>query len=121
MSGFRFRTPSDHAKRLNSSASMDVCAELRISNTRAFESHIYCSGKVMETLTPLSVEAIDEGQADRVAQIEEGQFSDLKARAIAPAKLSNTISAFANSDGGDLYIGLSEEHLGGGAKVRKWD
>ena len=75
----------------------------------------------METLTPLSVEAIDEGQADRVAQIEEGQFSDLKARAIAPAKLSNTISAFANSDGGDLYIGLSEEHLGGGAKVRKWD
>ena len=45
----------------------------------------------------------------------------MKARVIAPAKLSNTISAFANSDGGDLYIGIGEEHLGGGAKVRKWD
>jgi len=43
-----------------------------------------------------------------VEQIGEGQFADVKAKEIAPSKLSKTISAFANSDGGDLYIGISE-------------
>lgn len=69
----------------------------------------------------LSVETIDETQADRLIRIEEGQFSDVKARAISPGKLSHTVSAFANSDGGDLYIGIAEELVGGGAKVRNWD
>lgn len=74
----------------------------------------------MENAIPLRVEIIDEAQAELVTQIEEGQFSDVKASAIAPSKLSHTISAFANSDGGDLYVGISEDHLGGGAKTRKW-
>lgn len=63
---------------------------------------------------------IDEGQADLVTYIEEGQFSDVKATAITPAKLSHTISAFANTDGGDLYIGISEQMLGGNVKKREW-
>jgi len=70
---------------------------------------------------PLSVETIADHQAERVTQIEEGQFSDVKARAIAAAKLSHTISALANSDGGDLYVGVSENLLGGGVKVREWN
>lgn len=69
----------------------------------------------------LSVEAISPEQADLVCQVEEGQFSDVKATAITPSKLTNTISALANSDGGDLYIGIGEERIGGGAKMRKWD
>ena len=70
----------------------------------------------------MSIEAveIDKAQADRVTQIEEGQFSEVKAIAIAPSKLTATISAFANSDGGDLYVGINEVHLGGGAKTREW-
>lgn len=39
---------------------------------------------------------------------QEGHFCDLKATAIAPAKLSRTISAFANASGGELYIGVDE-------------
>jgi len=66
------------------------------------------------------VESINEQQADLVTVIDEGQFSDVKAITIAPAKLTATISAFANSDGGDLYIGVGEIHLGGGAKKRTW-
>jgi ATP-dependent DNA helicase RecG len=69
---------------------------------------------------PLEVVVINEEQADRVAQIEEGQFSEVKAIAIAPAKLTVTMSALANSDGGDLYVGINEVHLGGGAKIREW-
>ena len=50
----------------------------------------------------ITVERVSAAQAERVAKIEEGQFSDVKAIDIAPAKLTKTISAFANSDGGDL-------------------
>src|SRR5216684_3339288 len=64
---------------------------------------------------------INEEQADLVTRIEEGQFSDVKSIMISPAKLSHTISAFANTDGGDLYIGISEQLLGGNAKRREWN
>jgi ATP-dependent DNA helicase RecG len=64
---------------------------------------------------------ISEAQADLVTRIEEGQFLDVKSTAIAPAKLSHTISAFANTDGGELYIGISEQILGGNVKQREWD
>jgi ATP-dependent DNA helicase RecG len=63
---------------------------------------------------------VDEARAESVTQIEEGQFSDVKAAAIAPSKLSQTISAFANTDGGELYIGIGEQLLGGGVKKREW-
>jgi ATP-dependent DNA helicase RecG len=64
---------------------------------------------------------VTEEQAELVTQIEEGQFSDVKDKAISPSKLSKTISAFGNTDGGDLYIGISEERVGGNVKRRKWD
>ena len=63
---------------------------------------------------------ITEQQATLVTLIEEGQFLDVKSTAIAPAKLSHTISAFANTDGGEIYIGISEDMLGGGVKQRGW-
>jgi ATP-dependent DNA helicase RecG len=66
------------------------------------------------------IEDITEEQAEIVRLMGEGQFSDVKDIRIAPAKLSATISAFANSDGGDLYIGITEIVLGGGAKRRAW-
>jgi ATP-dependent DNA helicase RecG len=71
-------------------------------------------------LTAFSVESISPERADIVTSIEEGQFHDVKSRNILPSKLSNTISAFSNSDGGDLYIGIEELMLGGGAKRRDW-
>ena len=74
--------------------------------------------KVSLTRPPAS--QIDEAQADLLTQIEEGQYSDVKAIAITPAKLSHTIAAFANTDGGDLYIGIAEQLLGGNAKKREW-
>jgi ATP-dependent DNA helicase RecG len=63
---------------------------------------------------------IDEAQADLLTQVEEGQYSDVKSISISPAKLTNTISAFANTDGGDLYIGIEESLLGGNVKRRGW-
>lgn len=60
-----------------------------------------------------------EINADEVATIlalEEGHFGDLKAIEIAPAKLTRSLAAFANAEGGDLYVGVDEDK----AKARTW-
>lgn len=56
----------------------------------------------------IEIEQVSDNQAKKVILTEEGQFSDVKAINITPAKLTKTISAFANSDGGDLYVGIDE-------------
>lgn len=67
----------------------------------------------------IQVERISPQQRDKILKIEEGHFADLKAIEIAPAKLSKTISAFANADGGELYIGVDEQKSGN-ESVRAW-
>ncbi|QNN21477.1 ATP-binding protein [Planctomycetales bacterium ZRK34] len=51
---------------------------------------------------------VSKDQANRIVNIDEGQFAEVKGCAIAPSKLSKTISALSNSDGGDLYVGIDE-------------
>lgn len=65
----------------------------------------------------ISVESINESQKHRLLSEQEGHFLDLKAIDIKPSKLTRTISAFANADGGELYIGIDEETRTG---VRSW-
>jgi ATP-dependent DNA helicase RecG len=60
---------------------------------------------------------ISEDEAQKVTMTEEGQFSDVKDIEIAPAKLTRTLAAFANTDGGDLYIGIGESTRD---KSREW-
>lgn len=63
------------------------------------------------------MERITREQALKVMEMPEGQFYEVKARQIAPASLSKAISAFANSEGGDLYVGIEEN---GYPRVREW-
>jgi ATP-dependent DNA helicase RecG len=67
-----------------------------------------------------SVEDISTDQRDLVLALPEGHFHDLKSRDIAPAKLTRTISAFANAAGGELYVGIDERTGPAGAKIRSW-
>lgn len=64
-----------------------------------------------------TVEIITDQQSQKILATEEGQFADVKSADISPGKLTKNISAFANSDGGDLYIGITED---GPDKVRGW-
>lgn len=57
----------------------------------------------------IHVVKISAQQADKVRLIDENQFGDLKAKEVAPRDLSQHISAFANADGGDLYIGITDK------------
>lgn len=58
---------------------------------------------------PIETLTIDDAQANRILGVREGHFNDMKSRAIRPGKLTKTMSAFANADGGELYIGIEED------------
>src|SRR5438067_221214 len=65
----------------------------------------------------ISTVTIDEAQVERVLAIEEGHFVDLKAVEVAPSKLTRTQAAFANADGGELFVGIDEM---GPSKETRW-
>jgi predicted HTH transcriptional regulator len=57
---------------------------------------------------------IDDAQAASIMATQENYLNDIKARDIKPSKLSETISAFSNAAGGDVYVGIGEN------KGNKW-
>jgi len=62
---------------------------------------------------------ISRTEADRILQIEENHYIDLKAVEAAPAGLSESVSAFSNTAGGELFIGIDEKKIDG-KKIRSW-
>lgn len=56
---------------------------------------------------------ISAEEVGKIFTLSEGHFCDFKSKAIAPAKLTKSISGFANSDGGELFIGIEEPSSGG--------
>lgn len=66
---------------------------------------------------PIETSKITEGQAETILTYEEGHFCDLKAIDIRPARLTVSLAAFANADGGELYIGIDEDIR---TKMRTW-
>lgn len=57
------------------------------------------------------IRKITAEDADQILAYEETHFVDVKAREIKPAKLSMSVSAFANTAGGELFIGIAERRL----------
>ena len=70
-------------------------------------------------MSTIDLREITGEERDRLLALEEDTFSDLKATEISPKKLSKTISAFANTAGGDLYVGVGESEFFG-TKTRQW-
>src|SRR5262245_4915592 len=68
-------------------------------------------------IMPIDIQSISATQRELVLHTGEGHFSDVKAVEIKPAKLTESIAAFANSDGGELYVGIDEV---GVTKERRW-
>lgn len=51
---------------------------------------------------------ITPAERDKVLVLRESHFCDLKGIAIQPAKVTRTISALSNAEGGEVYIGIDE-------------
>jgi ATP-dependent DNA helicase RecG len=66
----------------------------------------------------INVSKIKKSRYEKILKLDEGHFVDLKSKDIQPGKLTRSISAFANTDGGELYIGIREDKK---TKTRFWE
>jgi ATP-dependent DNA helicase RecG len=68
---------------------------------------------------PIPVTDVGDEEVQKLLGIEESHFVDLKSKEIAPAKVTRSVSAFANASGGELFIGV-EERIGAQGQERVW-
>ncbi len=66
---------------------------------------------------PIEIINITTEERNLLLKEQEDHFLDFKSINISPAKLTETLSAFANADGGELYIGIAEK---GRRRTRIW-
>ncbi|WP_417383558.1 ATP-binding protein [Gimesia sp.] len=57
----------------------------------------------------MQVNKIDNDDVKALLNLSEDHFNDVKSKRIQPAKLQQTFVAFANSDGGELYVGVEDK------------
>jgi ATP-dependent DNA helicase RecG len=65
----------------------------------------------------IAIVPITKKQFAELLQRGEGHFLDFKAKAVSPAKLTKCLSAFANADGGELFVGVLDS---GAYAARRW-
>ena len=56
---------------------------------------------------------LDDDSLQKLLKANEDHFFDLKGKGIKPAKLQESFVAFANADGGELYVGIEDEDFEG--------
>jgi ATP-dependent DNA helicase RecG len=62
---------------------------------------------------PINIRDLTSAEAKIIKTLSEGHFADAKALEVTPAKLSRSVSSFANADGGELFVGLREDKVSG--------
>jgi ATP-dependent DNA helicase RecG len=62
---------------------------------------------------PIDLRMVNQSEVDRILGMAEDHFHDVKSSQISPAKLTESISSFANADGGTLYVGVTENKATG--------
>lgn len=57
----------------------------------------------------IDIVQLSKEEYEKLLSIQEGHFSELKSKSISPAKLTKSISAFSNAEGGELFIGIEDD------------
>ena len=57
---------------------------------------------------PIEIVQISDDEALQLLSKKESHFLDFKSKEIEPSKLSRTASAFANAEGGEIFVGVRE-------------
>jgi ATP-dependent DNA helicase RecG len=66
----------------------------------------------MQKKKTIAVTFITPEERNNLYNEQEGDFFELKSIDINPGKLTDTLSAFANTNGGELYVGIDEKKTG---------
>jgi ATP-dependent DNA helicase RecG len=61
----------------------------------------------------MEVIQLTQEEEKKILDLREDHFNDVKGKLIMPAKLQEVFVAFANSDGGDIYIGVEDPSQSG--------
>jgi len=61
----------------------------------------------------MNIILLSHSEIQRLFLLTRGHFNDFWAKDVEPEKVTRTISAFANADGGELLIGVDEPSAGG--------
>jgi Schlafen, AlbA_2 len=59
-------------------------------------------------MTAIGIFTLTPPETTKLLTLEEGHFADVKAIEVTPAKLTRSLSAFANAEGGELFVGIDE-------------
>ena len=57
----------------------------------------------------MDASALTEAEVEVLCRLPETHFHDRKSRRVKPSSLTKLMSAFANADGGDIYIGIEND------------
>jgi ATP-dependent DNA helicase RecG len=60
---------------------------------------------------PIPETQLSKAERDKILALDENHFCDMKSTAIAPGKLTRTIAALSNAEGGEVFIGIGQDRL----------
>ena len=68
----------------------------------------------------MDISDLDAEEVKAILEMTEGHYLDFKRKEIKPGKLSETISAFANASGGEVFLGVAQDDIGS-STAHRWD
>src|ERR1035437_843191 len=60
---------------------------------------------------PIPEIQLSKAERDKILALDENHFCDMKSTAVAPGKLTRTIAALSNAEGGEVYVGIGQDRL----------
>lgn len=67
---------------------------------------------------PIPIVQVSALDAEKILALHESHFCDFKATLVAPGKLTKTLAALSNAEGGEVFVGVSEDKIN---RINVWN